>query len=126
MEYYKTTTTHNPHKEEKMALYQSYHKETHWSDREVGTKPEPLPRWCHYFEVVVGGLCGQMTLRAMPAVAQLLVGPPMLGRSKGMIQTKKDTLVLQFGGWARGWRPLTVKNISVSKPGIKPRMEGLD
>jgi hypothetical protein len=26
-----------------------------------------------------------------------------------MIQTKRDALVLQVGGWARGWRPLTVK-----------------
>jgi hypothetical protein len=33
----------------------------------------------------------------------------MPGRSKGMIQTKRDTLVLQVGGWARGCRPLTVK-----------------
>jgi hypothetical protein len=36
-----------------------------------------------------------MILRAVPAVAQLLVGSPMPDRSKAMIQTKRDILVLQ-------------------------------
>jgi hypothetical protein len=31
------------------------------------------------------------TLRAIPAVAQLLAGPPVLDRSKGRRQTKRDT-----------------------------------
>jgi hypothetical protein len=43
------------------------------------------------------GLSGQKTLRAMPAVALLLVGPPLLDRSKVMTQTKRDTLVLHVG-----------------------------
>jgi hypothetical protein len=34
------------------------------------------------------------------AVALLLVGSPMLDRSKVMAQTKRDTLALQVGGWA--------------------------
>ena len=32
-----------------------------------------------------------MTLRAVPAVAYLLAGPPWLDRSKGRRQTKRDT-----------------------------------
>jgi hypothetical protein len=50
-----------------------------------------------------GGLSAPETLRAMPAVAYLLVEEPMLDRSrrsKGRSQTKRDTLVLQVGGWA--------------------------
>jgi hypothetical protein len=43
-----------------------------------------------------------MILRAILAVAELLAGPPMPGRSKVMIQTKRDTLALQVGGWAWG------------------------
>jgi hypothetical protein len=43
-----------------------------------------------------------MILGAMLAVALLLVGPPMPDRSKGMTQTKRDTLVLQVGGWTWG------------------------
>jgi len=39
-----------------------------------------------------------MILRAMLAVAKLLVGSPMSDRSKVMTQTKRDTLVLQVGG----------------------------
>jgi hypothetical protein len=46
------------------------------------------------------GLSAPETLRAMPAVAQLLVGSPMLDRSRGRSQMKRDTLILQFGGWA--------------------------
>ena len=40
-----------------------------------------------------------MILRAMLAVAKLLVGSPMPDRSKVMTQTKRDTLVLQVGSW---------------------------
>ena len=32
-----------------------------------------------------------MTLKAIPAVAKLLAGPPLLDRSKGRRQTKRDT-----------------------------------
>jgi hypothetical protein len=45
------------------------------------------------------GLSAPETLRAMLAVAQLLVGPPRPDRSRGRSQTKRDTLVLQVGGW---------------------------
>ena len=38
-----------------------------------------------------------MILRAMPAVAWLLVGPPLPERSKMMTQTKRDTPVLRDG-----------------------------
>jgi hypothetical protein len=38
------------------------------------------------------------TLRAIPAVAKLLVGPPRSESWRGRSQTKKDTLVLQVGG----------------------------
>jgi hypothetical protein len=41
-----------------------------------------------------------MILRAKPAVAQLLAGTPMPDRSKVMTQIKRDTLILQFAGWA--------------------------
>jgi hypothetical protein len=44
------------------------------------------------------GLSAPETLRAMAAVAQLLVGAPVLDRSRGRNQTKRDTLVLQVGG----------------------------
>jgi hypothetical protein len=43
-----------------------------------------------------------MILRAMPAVAWLLAGPPMPDRSKVVTQVKRDTLVLQVGGWGMG------------------------
>jgi hypothetical protein len=46
------------------------------------------------------GLSAPETLSAMPAVAYLLVGSPMPDRSRGRSQTKRDTLVLQVGGWA--------------------------
>jgi hypothetical protein len=46
------------------------------------------------------GLSAPKTLRAMPAVAYLLVGSPMPDRSRGRSQTKRDILVLQVGGWA--------------------------
>jgi hypothetical protein len=44
------------------------------------------------------GLSAPETLRAMPAVAYLLVESLMLDMSRGRSQTKKDTLVLQVGG----------------------------
>jgi hypothetical protein len=48
------------------------------------------------------GLGGQMILRAMPVVAQLLAEPPVPHRSKVTTQSKTDTLGLQVGGWASG------------------------
>ena len=60
-------------------------------------------------------LCGQMILRAVLVVAWLLVEPPMPDRSKVMTQTKRDTLVLQVGGWVWGWQPHPIKNIFVEK-----------
>jgi hypothetical protein len=57
----------------------------------------------------------------MTAVAQLLAGALMRETSKVMIQTKRDTLVLQVGGWAWGWQPHPVKLGFVSKPQLKPR-----
>jgi hypothetical protein len=60
------------------------------------------------------GLRGQMILRAVLVVVWLLLGPPMPDRSKVMTQTKRDTLVLQVGGWVWGW-PHPIKNISVEK-----------
>jgi hypothetical protein len=49
------------------------------------------------------GLRGHMILRAMP------------DRSKVTIQTKRDTLALQIGGWAWGWWPHPVQSLSVEK-----------
>ena len=40
-----------------------------------------------------------MIPRPMMMVAQLLVGYPILDRSKVMTQTKMDTLIIQVGGW---------------------------
>ena len=45
------------------------------------------------------GLCGQMILRAMPAVFLLLVWPLMPDRSKVTTQTKRNNLTLQVVGW---------------------------
>ena len=46
-----------------------------------------------------------MIPRVMQAVALLQVGPPMPDRSNVMTQTQRDTLLLQFGGWAWGLQP---------------------
>jgi hypothetical protein len=46
-----------------------------------------------------GGLSVPETLKAMPAVAQLLVEPARPDRSRGKSQSKRDTLVFQGGGW---------------------------
>jgi hypothetical protein len=48
------------------------------------------------------GLSAPKTLRAMPAVASLLVESPRPDRSRGRSQMKRDTLVLQVGGWTLG------------------------
>jgi hypothetical protein len=61
------------------------------------------------------GLSGQIIPRAMPAVALLLVGPPLPDRSKVMTQTKRDTLVLQVGSYAKGQFPIHVKNVFAKK-----------
>ena len=55
------------------------------------------------------GLCGQMILWSMLVIAWLLVWPSTPERSKVMTQTKRDTLVLQVGGWEWGWHPHPVK-----------------
>jgi hypothetical protein len=52
----------------------------------------------------------------MPAVALLPEGSPKPDRSRVMTQTKRDTLVLQVGSWARGRLLLPVKHILVSNP----------
>jgi len=58
-----------------------------------------------------------MILRAMPVVFLLLVWPPMLDRSKVMIQTKRDNLILQVGGWGiRLTSSPHKKNFIVEKP----------
>jgi hypothetical protein len=49
-----------------------------------------------------GGLRGAMIQRAMQAVTQLLVGPPLQDRSKEITRTKRNILVLQVGGWVYG------------------------
>ena len=69
---------------------------------------EGIPTWRQWW-----GLRGQMILRPMLTVALLLVRPSMPVRSKVMTQTKRGTVVLQFGGWAWGWQPHPVKNIFV-------------
>jgi len=56
------------------------------------------------------GLCGQMILRAVLAVLMLLAWNHVPERSKVVTQTKRDTLVLQVGGWAWGWRSHPVKH----------------
>jgi hypothetical protein len=53
-----------------------------------------------------------VTWRAMPE------------RSKGRVQTKRDTLVVQVGGWAWGLQPHPVKRIVVQKPNNQPRISG--
>jgi hypothetical protein len=47
-------------------------------------------------------------------------------RSKGMIQTKRDTLVLQVGGWAQGQPHSPGKNALAKKsqPGKAGRING--
>jgi hypothetical protein len=43
-------------------------------------------------------------------------------RSEGRVQTKRDTLVLQDGGWAWGYQPHPVKNNFVPKRNTKWRL----
>jgi hypothetical protein len=45
----------------------------------------------------------------------------MPDRSKEMTQAKRDTLVLQVGGWAWGCRPHPVKKSYVTKTSKMPR-----
>jgi hypothetical protein len=52
-----------------------------------------------------------MILIANPMVAKLLAGSPKQDRSKVMAQTKRDTLVLQVGGYAKGHLPFHVKQL---------------
>ena len=48
----------------------------------------------------------------------LLVGPPMPDRSRVMTQMKRDTLVLQAGGWVSGQQPHPIKIIVMKKKTI--------
>jgi hypothetical protein len=41
----------------------------------------------------------------------VLIGPSMSERSKVMTKTIRDTLVLQIGSWACGWKPLPAKKL---------------
>jgi hypothetical protein len=78
----------------------------------LGTEPVPEDRVkkrgnikCHPADGVSTlswwwDLSASETLRAMPAVAYLLVGSRMPDRSRGRSQTKRDTLVHQVGDWA--------------------------
>jgi hypothetical protein len=59
--------------------------------------------------VVVEELEESMIRRAMPAVALLLVGPPLPDRSTKRLQTKMITLALQVGGSSNGTAPITGK-----------------
>ena len=52
----------------------------------------------------------------MPAVAQLLAGSRKPDRSKVIAQTKRDTLVLEVGGWAWGDDPTLEKKPMFRKP----------
>jgi hypothetical protein len=52
----------------------------------------------------------------MPAVALLLVGPPLPERSKEMTQTKRDTSVLQSRGLGVGLTTPSQKKLIVQKP----------
>jgi hypothetical protein len=45
----------------------------------------------------------------------LLVGPPIPDRSRVMIQTKRDTLVLQVGGFGMGLTTPHSKKLIVTK-----------
>jgi hypothetical protein len=56
-----------------------------------------------------------MILRAMPAVALLLVGPHLPDRSKVMTQTKRETLALQVAGYAKGQPSIHIKNVFAKK-----------
>ena len=57
-----------------------------------------------------------MIPRALLAVVTLLVWYHVPDRSKVMTWTKRDTLVLQVGGWAWGWHSHPVKLVFVEKP----------
>jgi hypothetical protein len=59
------------------------------------------PLWCPYLDVVVR-LAWSKDPERYTGGSLLLLGPPMLDRSKVMTQTKRNTLVLQVGDWACG------------------------
>jgi hypothetical protein len=50
----------------------------------------------------------------------------MPDRSRVMTQTKRDTLVLQVGGWAWGSQPHTVKNLLLTKVEQKKKLDGFN
>jgi hypothetical protein len=56
-----------------------------------------------------------MIVRAMLAVVMLSVVPPMPDRSRVMTQTKRDTLVLQVGGFGMGLTTPRSKKLIVTK-----------
>jgi hypothetical protein len=43
-------------------------------------------------------------------------------KSKGKVQTKRETLVLQDGGWVWGQQPHPITNNSVQKPNTRWRL----
>jgi len=56
------------------------------------------PRRHPYFDVVVG-LPRSYDPESYAGGSLLLIGSPMPDRSKVMIQTERDALALQVGGW---------------------------
>jgi hypothetical protein len=57
----------------------------------------------------------------------LLVGPPIPDRSRVMAQTKRDTLVLQVGSLAWGYKPHTVKYaLIVTKVEQRKKLDGFN
>jgi hypothetical protein len=66
------------------------------------------------------GLCGQMILRAKPAVAELLVGSPKPDRSKVMTQTKGTPWFSRLGVWRGGDDPTPEKNLRFENPRNAP------
>jgi hypothetical protein len=64
-------------------------------------KKDEKPKY-PYFDVVVGLVWSHDPKSYAGGKHMLLVGPPVPDRSRVMIQTKRDNLVLQVGGLAWG------------------------
>jgi hypothetical protein len=56
----------------------------------------------------------------------LLVGPPIPDRSRVMTQTKRDTLVLQFGGFGVGLTTPRSKKLIVTKVEKRKKLDGFN
>ena len=56
----------------------------------------------------------------------LLVGPPLPDRSKVMTQTKRDTQVLQVGGFGKGLTTPPSKKIIVTKVEQRKKLDRLN